>query len=130
MRDLTDEELKEIISDRLADYGKEICLFIPENDDQPVVMYTNKTTGKARKHYLCNSLKTKYQGGLYFYLPRVKSFDITQHEWSDITMTGYQAAKLANGCLCLNGASKSKILNRDDAIAIAKHFKLKAEDLK
>jgi hypothetical protein len=59
-----------------------------------------------------------------------KPFDITKHEWSDITMAGYEAAKCANGSIILNGSSKTKVINKQDGIAIANALGLTAGDLK
>lgn len=64
------------------------------------------------------------------YVAGEKPFDITQHEWSDITMQGYEAAKCANGSIILNGSSKSKVINKKDGIAIARALGVTAEDLK
>ena len=54
----------------------------------------------------------------------VTTFDITQHEWSDFLNLQASKEQLkfdVEGC--------GIYFDRDDAIAIAKHFKLKAEDL-
>ena len=57
-------------------------------------------------------------------------FDITKHEWSDKDITGAKGGSdwlhinLSSYCL-KTGAQ----LNKEDTIALAKHFKLTAEDL-
>ena len=57
-------------------------------------------------------------------------FDITQHEWSDVDITG--ALPLDNYLILdayLSGEDEQVHLEKSDAIAIARHFKLKPEDL-
>ena len=64
-------------------------------------------------------------------MPEVKPFDITKHEWSDreIELLPYSCsfnrARIAIG---INGNEEGR-LNKNDAIALAKHFKLTPEDL-
>lgn len=61
---------------------------------------------------------------------KVEPFDITQHEWSGDQVEG---ATVEDECLFIddNDYDISTIsIDRKDAIAIAKHFKLTAEDLK
>lgn len=56
------------------------------------------------------------------------SFDINKHEWSDSDINNVYACK--NCSLLLTGKlSTSKVIKKQDAIAIAKHFGLTAEDL-
>ena len=58
------------------------------------------------------------------------SFDITKHEWSDCDI---DSATPDGGELFIDDRDyeiSSISINKDDAIAIAKHFGLTAEDLK
>ena len=64
-----------------------------------------------------------------------KPFDITQHEWSDEKLSFSGGTFDVDFGHCTNSDdSVSEVVNLDfnkaDAIAIAKHFKLTAEDLK
>ena len=58
-------------------------------------------------------------------------FDITKHEWSDKNLSFQQY----DGIISLErsveflGYSIDTDLNKDDVIALARHFKLKPEDL-
>lgn len=59
-------------------------------------------------------------------IPR-KPFDITQHEWS---CGSFYSSKVNGDSVILEGDyCVDYTVNKSDAIAIAKHFKLKAEDL-
>ncbi len=57
-------------------------------------------------------------------------FDINSHNWSDYDIG---EVRVDGGKLFIEGRDydiSSVILNKQDAIAIAKHFKLTSEDLK
>ena len=56
----------------------------------------------------------------------MSGFDITQHEWSD-TIAEFEAEPRYTLVLKSHGSWFS--FDKQDAIAIAKHFKLTAEDL-
>lgn len=125
MNYLSKEEALYIVSGKVADYSKEIYMFIPLDGDQPVVMYTSLFRGIPSKHYLGLELKLKYSGGLYVYNPESKPFDINEfesymHPMDEPCVYSVDAEELG-----VDGK-----INREWAIAIAKHFKLTAEDLK
>ena len=56
-----------------------------------------------------------------------KPFDITKHEWSD---SGIERLEVGGGVLTIYSPEHTVNLTFDDAIAIANHFGLTAEDLK
>jgi hypothetical protein len=130
MRDLTEEELNELVSDKVADYENEISLFVPLTSDQPVIMYTSKLNSMPSKHYLSSNIKRKYTSGLYVYSPK-KPFDISEHEFIDKWV---RCAKLVDDgdYLRINISNESfntVIHNKQDAIAIAKALGVTGEDL-
>lgn len=133
MRNLTGEELKGLISDKVADYSKEIGLFVPLTGDQPVVMYTSLLRGIQSKHYLGSELKLKFSGGLYIYTPQTEApFDITKHEFSDLNFQG-GASIDDDGDIVIRISDydvPSFYANKNDAIAIALALGVNAEDLK
>ncbi len=56
----------------------------------------------------------------------MSDFDITKHEWSDASIID------SNGCdddVQISSPELQVYLNKADTIALAKHFKLTAEDL-
>ena len=57
---------------------------------------------------------------------KLAPFDITQHEWSD------EAARFSkrNKEFIVLSTGRDLVLDKADCIALAKHFKLTAEDLK
>lgn len=126
MRDLTEEELKlapewackfdffngDLIymSDVVGDYeGKPLYRFLD-------VKHNIEEVGVEGDYDLCTRLIVK------------ESFDITKHEWGDTV--GY--VETCSKEITLNcGTGQNYIeLFKDDAIAIAKHFGLTAEDLR
>ena len=131
MRELTEEEFKLIISDGIADYSKDIYLFVPLNADQPVVMYTSLIRGIPDKHSLSHELRLKYSGGMYFYKTKQKPFDITKHEWSCVSVDGVFVYDCGDIDIEFNpNINTGQVsINKKDAIAIASHFGLTAEDL-
>ena len=63
MRDITEEELNELVSDTVADHENEISLFVSLTSDQLVIMYTSKLNSMTSKHYLSSNIKRKYKSG-------------------------------------------------------------------
>lgn len=119
MRDLTPEEL--------AFAPEWATHYIINSEDDNVIYESSKYCWwKGMPFRMVNYTFSKSKSRL---IDR-KPFNITQHEWSDITMQGYEVAKCANSSIILNGSSKSKVLNKADAIAIARHFKLTGDDIK
>lgn len=57
-----------------------------------------------------------------------KEFDITQHEWSD-SFISVESLNTDSDVIRLDNDMYLVDINKDDAIAISKHFKLTAEDL-
>lgn len=60
----------------------------------------------------------------------VNTFDITSHEWSDDCYGGSSAYGDCEKLNISDGVDNSLAFNKQDAITIAKHFGLTAEDLK
>lgn len=59
-----------------------------------------------------------------------KPFDIAQHEWSDGLVT-FEMVDFENDVrLICDNVDYEFFMGKKDAIALAKHFKLTAEDLK
>lgn len=116
-----------VVSGKVADYSKEIYVFIPLTGDQPVVMYTSLSRGITSKHYLGLELKLKYSGGLYTYKPEQKPFDITQHEWSDVIA---EIEPESGHTLVIKSHGSWLSFDKDDVIAMARDRGVTAEDLK
>ena len=57
-----------------------------------------------------------------------KEFDIAQHEWSDSDIR-YSHRSGEELYFDINGTQLPIFVDKQDAIAMAKHFKLTAEDL-
>lgn len=121
MRDLTDEELSKCPND--CDH------YIIIND---AVYFTN-VLGVGVYGIDGNEIDDSLLDGIFMRSKRInKPFDITQHEWgsgdfidvfkahTDDTHLHFFIAPYCHG---------KTWINKSDAIAIAKHFKLKAEDL-
>ena len=64
------------------------------------------------------------------YVAGEKPFDITQHEWSDCELIFNRLDIDCNIHLDSKDVDCGIFINKSDAIAIANHFKLTAEDLK
>lgn len=58
----------------------------------------------------------------------MKDFDITQHQWSD-EFVSVETANTDSDVIRLDNDMYLVDIDKDDAIAIAKHFNLTAEDL-
>lgn len=128
MGELTKEDLKDLVSEKIADYSDDIYMFVPRSDDQPVIMYRHIKKGVQLKHYLSLEVKLKYPVGMHSYRPREKPSDINDHQWSDDDL---KVISDKNDELWLEVVGyNSAILKSQDAIAIARHFQLTAEDLK
>lgn len=132
MRDLTDEELA-LAPEWATHYCIEntsasidVCFF---NKDEAVNLYH----GQVGEPYV-NEFGIEDCDRL---IPRLKPFDITQHEWLEET-TSVERGDHDELVLCVEywnsefeaDGDTAVHLSKSDAIAIAKHFKLKAEDLK
>lgn len=136
MKILTEIELEDLVSNKVADYSKEISLYVPLSG-QPIVMYTCISRGVPSKHYLGLELKLQYSGGLYVYSGDSKPFDITKYNFDDSlwsineidTEQGY--IDFYNHETCTDdGDSDTHSISKDDAIAIALALGVNAEDLK
>ena len=92
-------------------------------------MYTSLIRGIPDKHSLSHELRLKYSGGMYFYKPKQKPFDITKHEWSD-GMANLGAMMSERGDVVIRVGSSWIFLDKKDGIAISKALGLTAEDLK
>lgn len=129
MRDLTDEELA-----LAPDWATHYIAF-----DNGEILFESNT-----KYCLYDSIQKKFHGivgclnvsGESVPINR-KPFDITQHKWSDEAkdchIYFYNPSWVGKGLQVVipdvNGNENDAVLIREHAIAIARHFKLKAEDL-
>lgn len=128
MRDLTEEELNELVSNKVADYENGISLFVPLTSDQPVIMYTSISRGIPSMHYLGVEIKRKYAGGLYVYSPK-KPFDISENGLGD---NDIDEVEIVDGTVRLHLMANDLPyieLSKDDAISIAKALGVTGEDL-
>lgn len=131
MRDLTEEESKVLVSDKIADYSNVISLFVPLTGDQPVIMYTSTSKGIPAKQCLSVGIKRKYSGGLYVYSP-TKPFDINEHEFGDLDLSACKddGSDDLQIYVSADGYDVSATVYKQDVIAMAKALGVTVEDLK
>lgn len=119
MRDLTDKE-RELAPDCCDMY------FINRSD---LAVYVNSKTKECHVAWMSAPVVLDRIHYGYAVMRPIKPFDITQHEWSDDNM---DRAISSSDVITLDffDSALSVALSKSDVVAIAKHFKLTAEDLK
>jgi len=137
MRDLTENQVLGLISKNVADLSEEVVLCVPSRSfERPFIMYHSLRFGYT-KTSLTNSIKLDFKSGIYKYTPKPKPFDITKHEFSDPAWSineidvGQGYIDFYNHETCTDdGDADTHVLDKDDAIAIAKALGVTGEYLK
>lgn len=131
MRDLTEEKALGLISKNVADFTNPIFLYIPSTKfEQPFIMYQSRNYGHT-KDYLSNDIKLSFDAGMYKHSPKQKPFDITKHEFSDYSVcVDYLGGSNRDYLVVETSVNMPVILNKSDAIAMAKSLGATGEDLK